>query len=230
MDNVRDVVSAALRLREDNGLRVRLPLPSLTLAGNHAAGVESLTHLIRDEVNVKSVAFSNDLSSFAEFVLQPNGKVLGPRLGGDVQKVFGAAKSGAWSQNDDGSIEIAGYTLTPEEYDLNVRPTDGVTAAALPSNDTVVALDTEVTPDLEAEGLARDIVRAVQEARKTENLVVTDRIALTLDLRDEVAAAVRQHEAYVAEQTLSTSVSYGTTADGAHDAAAAGTLSFVVAN
>ncbi|RZV48847.1 MAG: isoleucine--tRNA ligase [Acidimicrobiales bacterium] len=230
MDTVRQVVSAALRLREDEGLRVRLPLQSLTLAGPHNDGVAALSHLISDEVNVKSVTFSDDLSAFAEFALQPNGRVLGPRLGGDVQKVFGAAKSGAWSQNDDGSIKIAGHTLAAEEFDLNVKPAEGVTAAALPSNDAVVALDIELTPDLEAEGLARDIVRAVQEARKTEDLVVTDRIALTLDLSDDAAQAVRTHEAYVAEQTLSASVSYGGTADGAHDAASVGTLSFVVAN
>ena len=190
MDRVRTVVSAALRLREDEGLRVRLPLQSLTLAGDGAASVDSLAHLIADEVNVKSVEFSDDLVSFAEFSLQPNGSVLGPRLGGDVQKVFGAAKQGAWTQNDDGSIDIAGHTLTVDEYSLNVKPAEGVTAAALPTNDAVVVLDIDVTPELVAEGLARDIVRAVQEARKSEDLVVTDRIALTLDVSDEGAAAV----------------------------------------
>ena len=95
MDRVRDVVSAALRLREDNGLRVRLPLQSLTIAGDDADSVASLSHLIADEINVKSVEFSDDLAAFAQRSLQPNGKVLGPRLGGDVQKVFGAAKQGA---------------------------------------------------------------------------------------------------------------------------------------
>ena len=227
MDRVRTVVSAALRLREDEGLRVRLPLQSLTLAGDGAASVAPLSHLIADEVNVKSVEFSDALESFAEFSLQPNGAVLGPRLGGDVQKVFGAAKQGAWSQNDDGTVDIAGHTLATEEFTLNVKPAEGVTAAALPSNDAVVVLDTNLTPELEAEGLARDIVRAVQEARKTEDLVVTDRIALTLDLSEEGAAAVRALEEYVAEQTLATSITYGTVADG-HDAAGVGTLSLVV--
>jgi len=228
MDQVRTVVSAALRLREDKGLRVRLPLSSLTLAGESATAVSSLTHLIGDEVNVKAVEFSDDLDAFAQFTLQPNGSVLGPRLGGDVQKVFGAAKKGEWSQNDDGSIAIAGHTLTAEEFNLNVIPADGVTAAALPSNDAVVVLDTELTPELEAEGLARDIVRAVQEARKTEDLVVTDRIELTLDLSDAAAAAVQANESYVAEQTLSTSILYGSVENG-HDAAGVGQLAISVA-
>jgi len=228
MDRVRTVVSAALRLREDEGLRVRLPLQSLTVAGASADSVASLSHLIADEVNVKTVSFSDDLGSFAEFSLQPNGSVLGPRLGGDVQKVFGAAKQGAWSQNDDGSIEIAGHTLSPEEFTLNVKPAEGVSAAALPSNDAVVVLDTDLTSELEAEGLARDIVRAVQEARKTEDLVVTDRISLSLDLSEEGVAAVRAMETYVSEQTLATSISFESIDDG-HDAAGVGSLRFVVA-
>ena len=228
MDQVRTVVSAALRLREDNGLRVRLPLSSLTLAGASVANVGSLTHLIADEVNVKAVEFSDDLDAYAQFTLQPNGAVLGPRLGGDVQKVFGAAKQGQWTQGDDGSIEIAGHTLTPEEFSLNVVPAEGVTATALPSNDAVVVLDTELTPALEAEGLARDIVRAIQEARKTEDLVVTDRINLTLDLTPEGAAAVQGLETYVAEQTLSTVIGYGAV-EGGHDAAGVGRLAISVA-
>ncbi len=229
MDRVRTVVSAALRLREDEGLRVRLPLQRLTLAGDHADSVTALSHLIADEVNVKNVSFSDDLGSFAEFALQPNGSVLGPRLGGDVQKVFGAAKQGAWTQNDDGSIDIAGHVLTEDEYSLNVKPAEGVTAAALPTNDAVVVLDTDVTPELEAEGVARDIVRAVQEARKQEDLVVTDRILLTLDLTEIGASAVRAMEGYVSEQTLATTIIYGSV-DGGHDAAGVGSLAFVVAD
>ena len=227
MDRVRSVVSAALRLREDEGLRVRLPLASLTLAGEGAASVEPLTHLIADEVNVKAVQFADDLDTYAEFSLQPNGSVLGPRLGGDVQKVFGAAKQGQWTQNDDGSIDIAGHTLTPDEFTLNVLPAEGVTAAALPTNDAVVVLDTELTPELESEGLARDIVRAIQQARKEEDLVVTDRIALTLDLSPDGVAAVQALESYVSEQTLSTSITFDSVTDG-HDAAGVGTLSLAV--
>ena len=110
-----------------------------------------------------------------------------------------------------------------------MKPADGVTAAALPSNDAVVVLDIELTPELEAEGLARDIVRAIQEARKTEDLVVTDRIALTLDLSPEGLSAVQANEGYVMEQTLATSVAYEVVENG-HDAGGAGTLSLVVAS
>ncbi len=228
MDRVRSVVSAALRLREDNGLRVRLPLRSLTVAGSDAEGLLGLSHLIADEVNVKDVKTSEDLTAFASFALQPNGKVLGPRLGGDVQTVFGAAKRGEWELQPDGSVNIAGHVLTSDEFDLAVNPAEGVTAAALPSNDAVVVLDIDVTPDLEREGVARDIVRAIQEARKVEDLVVTDRIALTVDLSEEGREAVDAMTEWISEQTLAISIAHGPV-DNGHDAAGFGSLFFEVA-
>ena len=89
-----------------------------------------------------------------------------------------------------------------------------VVASALPGNDGLVVLDTDLTPDLEAEGLARDVVRQVQEARKAADLVVTDRIELSLDLPPAVADAVRAHEQYVADQVLATDVAYESPATG----------------
>ncbi len=227
MDRVRGVVSAALRLREDNGLRVRLPLQTLTVAGSAGSGLDALEHLIADEVNVKQVEFSDDLELYATFTLQPNGKVLGPRLGGDVQVVFGAAKRGDWTVGDDGTATVGGHELSADEYAMSVQPADGVTAAALPSNDAVVVLDTILTPELEAEGLARDIVRAIQEARKVEDLVVTDRIALTLDLAPDGRAAVESMAEWIREQTLASSLDFGTV-DGGHEAAGVGHLRFEV--
>jgi isoleucyl-tRNA synthetase len=100
-----------------------------------------------------------------------------------------------------------------------------VVAAALRSNDAVVTLDTDVTPELEAEGLARDVVREIQNARKAEDLVVTDRIDLWIDAAsDTVAAAIGTHEAYIAEQVLGTSITMGAGPDevSAHEATVGG--------
>ncbi len=99
MDRVRDVCSVALRLREDSGLRVRLPLAELIVAGADTSGLENLTDLVTDEVNVKQVTLTDDIDRYARFVLRPNGKVLGPKLGGAVQEVFGAARSGEWTRH-----------------------------------------------------------------------------------------------------------------------------------
>ncbi len=211
MDRVRDIVSTALRLREDAGLRVRLPLPAITIAGHGVALLEPFLNLMADEVNVKTVELTEDLEEHGTFVLRPDGKALGPRLGGAVQTVFKAAKAGEWTQGNDGTVTVGGHVLQHEEYELALHPLDGVCAASLRGNDAVVVLDTTVTPDLEAEGIARDLVRKVQDARKTEALQVTDRIDLWVDaLPPATLAAVRTHERYIADQVLATSISYDT--------------------
>jgi isoleucyl-tRNA synthetase len=209
MDRLRDVASTALRLREDQGLRVRLPLSSLTVAGYQASTLAPFTDLLADELNVKHVELTDEIGELATFVLQPDGKVLGPKLGKDVQTVFGAARSGNWSSNDDGSVTVAGFTLEPGEFDLGLESPDGVTAAALRTNDAVVGLDTTVTEPLRREGAARDLVRQIQQARKDKGFVVTDRIVVQISAPDELVESFRLHENLVTAQVLATAISYG---------------------
>jgi isoleucyl-tRNA synthetase len=214
MDRVRDVCSTALRLREDTGLRVRLPLAELVVAGHDSHTLESLRHLVADEVNVKNVRLTDDIGAYATFVLRPNGKVLGPRLGKAMQSVFAAAKKGEWTIDGD-VVRVADQELTAGEYELALESPPGVTAAALRSNDAVVTLDTEVTPELEAEGLARDVIRAVQQARKDQDLVVTDRIRVHLDAPERIVAAVRTHEDTVRQAVLARELVTGSLPDDA---------------
>ncbi len=209
MDRVRDVCTAALFLREDRGLRTRLPLASLVVAGADAQGLRPFVDLIADEVNVKVVELTDDLAAHAEFILKPNGRVLGPKLGGDVQKVMAAARGGEWTSLDDGRVEAAGLVLEADEFDLTLRSRDGEVSQALRTNDAVVVLDVDVTPELAAEGRARDLVRIVQQARKDADLVVTDRIELRIDATGDVAAAVETHRDWIAGQVLATSVAGG---------------------
>ncbi|MBK5223159.1 MAG: isoleucine--tRNA ligase [Acidimicrobiia bacterium] len=214
MDRVRDVCTAALFLREEHGLRTRLPLARLTVAGADAERLRPYADLVRDEVNVKAVELSSDLAAHAEFILKPNGRVLGPKLGGDVQKVMAAARSGEWTIDGD-RVEAAGHVLEPGEFDLTLRAKDGEVAQALRTNDAVAVLDSEVTPELAAEGRARDLVRIVQQARKDAGLVVTDRIALRIEGASQVAAAVDAHRDWIAAQVLATSIIDGAkSADG----------------
>ncbi len=223
MDRLRDVASTTLRLREDHGLRVRLPLSSLTVAGADSESLADLVDLLVDEVNVKSVVLTDDLADHARFVMRPDGSALGPRLGGDVQAVFGAARSGSYELHEDGTATVAGHLLQPDEFTLGVESPEGVTAAALGSGDAVVVLDTEVTEDLSREGLARDVVRQVQQARRDADLVVTDRIRLVLDGDDALLDAVRVHEDHVAGQVLATELVYEPV-DGDSDGAVVATV------
>ena len=191
-------------LREDHRLRARLPLQRLTIAGPDLDGLDGLTHLIRDEVNVKEVVLTDDVASIGQFLLRPNAKVLGPRLGKTVQTVIRAAKAGEWTQLDDGTVSVAGETLGEGEFELALEPTEGRVASPLRDNDAVVELDVEVTDQLRNEGRARDVVRAVQQARKDAGLHVTDRIELSLGLGDELAGSIEAHRAWIDAQVLAT--------------------------
>jgi isoleucyl-tRNA synthetase len=204
MDRVREVCSAALSLREARNLRVRLPLARLTVAGRETASLAAYRDLIADELNVKEVVFSDDLAAFGQFVLRPNGKVLGPKLGGAVQQVIKAAKAGEWQALDDGTVSVAGHTLAAGEFDLALTAPEGAATAALRGNDAVVNLDVEVTDELRAEGTARDLIRLVQQARKDADLAVTDRIRLTVQVPGAIRAAIETHRATVAEAVLAT--------------------------
>jgi isoleucyl-tRNA synthetase len=209
MDRVRDVCSAALSLREARGLRTRLPLNRLTVAGARLDALHPFADLIGNEVNVKSVEFSDDVAQFGTFVLRPNGKVLGPRLGGAVQQVIKAARAGEWTTNDDGTVTVAGVTLSGDDYELALQARGGDATAPLRGNDAVVNLDTVVTDVLRDEGMARDLVRQIQEARKRQDLVVTDRINVTIEMAPALVEAVRVHEPMIKGEVLALDIAYG---------------------
>ena len=208
MDRLRDVASTALRLREDEGLRVRLPLASLTVAGRDATTLEPFSELLADELNVKAVHVTDEIGSLATLILRPDGKALGPRLGSAVQAVFAAARAGQWEANADGTVSVADQVLSAQEYELVLESPEGVAAAALRSNDAVVSIDANLTPELEAEGLARDMVREIQNARRAEDLVVTDRIEVWVTAGSAAALdSLAEHSDYVSEQVLATRIS-----------------------
>ncbi len=204
MDRVRHAASAALSLREDNGLRVRLPLASATIAGEGADDLLPFASLLADEINVKTVEFSHDVSAYGSFRLQPNARSLGPKLGKNVQTVIKAAKAGEWTSNPDGTVAVAGQLLQPDEFSMALDPHEGIAAAPLPGNAAVVVIDTALTPELESEGLARDIVRIVQQERRNAGFDVTDRIRLGLGLANSMAAILEPHLEFIAGQVLAT--------------------------
>jgi isoleucyl-tRNA synthetase len=205
MDLVRAACSTALGLRKARQLRVRLPLASLVIAHPEAAALAPFTDLIADEVNVKTVELSQEVTSLGTFELAVNPRLLGPRLGAQVQQVIRAVKAGDWTRSGD-RVTAAGIGLDPGEYELRLAAADADSTAALPGNAGLIALDTRVTPALAAEGAARDVVRVVQQARRDAGLSVSDRIRLTIGADGTLADAVRAHAGFVAEETLAVSL------------------------
>jgi isoleucyl-tRNA synthetase len=201
MDLARSVCSTALGLRKAHQLRVRLPLASLTIAHPAAESLAPFTGLIAEEVNVKAVELSSEPATLGRFELAVNPRVLGPRLGGQVQQVIRAVKAGSWTQAGD-RVEAAGVVLEPGEYELKLAAADPDSTSALPGNTGLITLDLQVTPDLAAEGTARDVVRVVQQARRDAGLEVSDRIRLDIGADGAVADAVRAHAGFLAAETL----------------------------
>jgi isoleucyl-tRNA synthetase len=213
MDQVRQVCSSALALRKANKLRVRLPLAKLVVATPEADVLRPFADLIRDEVNVKELELSTDVAAHGHFEIAVNARAAGPRLGRDVQKVIKAVKSGEW-QRTGNTVVAAGIELQDGEFTERLVSTDTGAALALPDGNGLVVLDTEVTPELAAEGLARDVVRVVQQARREADFDVSDRITVTVSAPVEVLGAVAAHREFIAGETLAVAVESGAVPDG----------------
>ena len=237
MDRAREVASTTLGLRKSQNLRVRQPLPGLTVVTADPAELEAFGDVVADEVNVKSVRLLGlDDAAAAELGvtqrLTVNARAAGPRLGKDVQAVIRASKEGDWRLEDDGGVVCGGLQLLEGEYGLEtVVAGDGAgheAVAVLPSGGFVV-LDLRVTPELEREGIARDLVRAVQQVRRDAGLAVGDRIRLDVDTQDaSVIRAVEEFGDLLGRETLARDVRVGAhVADGP---AGAGQADVIVGN
>jgi isoleucyl-tRNA synthetase len=208
MDLARDVCNATLRLRKAHQRRVRQPLATLQVAVAGADRLAPFVDLMSDEVNVKSIQLTDDVASLATFDLQVVPAAVGPRLGGQTQQIIKAVKSGDWQRTDDGVV-AGGVPLFEGEYSLKlVTQSDGA-SAPLSAGNGVVVLDTDVTPELEAEGLTRDLVRLVQQARRDAGLKVSDRIVLSLGVPESVRRQITPFQHLLTEATLAVSLVWG---------------------
>ncbi|TCK63380.1 isoleucine--tRNA ligase [Curtobacterium sp. PhB136] len=210
MDRVRDVASKGLALRKATGKRVRLPLATLTLVVPDTAAVEPFADILRDELNVKRVVLETQAEeSLAQYGIERkltvNARAAGPRIGKAVQQVIPAAKRGDWVATETG-VTVGGIDLVEGEFTLDLTVADASNAVAFLDGGGFVVLDTVTTPELEAEGLARDVVRAVQQARRDADLDVSDRIVLTLRADETAEAAVQAHQELIANETLATTL------------------------
>ena len=227
MDLVRDVCSTTSALRKAASLRNRLPLSELTVVVEDAHALDGFVSIVSDEVNVKMVelldAGAPDAASYGvSQKLTVNARAAGPRLGKDVQAAIKGSKSGDWSVAEDGTVTAGGLALQEGEFTLETvaGSDDDASAIGMLPGGGFVVLDTAVTPELAAEGLARDLVRAVQQARRDADLEVSDRIKLTVAGSESVQDAARLHEALITGETLATSYDVVATATGSYDARA----------
>ncbi len=217
MGVARETVRLGLAARAQAKIKVRQPLRAAVIVatGRERAAIERLAEIVRDELNVRELRFVSQADELGQIELKPNYRSLGPRFGKQMPLVAAAvagldAAEAATTLRDGNPVSIwvggAEHGLAADDLLITMKPLEGYRVEREGSH--AVALEVEIDVSLQVEGWARDIVRAVQNARQAAGLEVTDRIVLTLDGDDELVAAARAYESYVAGETLATRVSY----------------------
>jgi len=221
MEAVRRTVELGRAARAQAKVKLRQPLRRAVVVASDAerAAIERLAEVVASELNVKELDFVHTEAELVSYRVRPNYRSLGPRFGKSMPQVAAAVEaldaSGVAEQLEAGqevgiAIDGGEHTLSADDISLVMEPLEGYQVEAEAGH--AVALELELDDELRREGLAREVVRAVQEARKQAGLEVSDRISLELAGDDELIAAAREHESYIAGETLATSVGYG--ADG----------------
>jgi isoleucyl-tRNA synthetase len=202
MDKVREVCSTALAIRSNTNIRIRQPLAKLTIYGENLDYLDNFADLIKDELNIKELHLSSDLLEQANFKIKINFPILGKRLPNKVKDIIQANKQNLWQQNAAGKIVIADEELQEDEAQLILEAKNSKCSQALADNRALCVLDLEITKELEAEGVARDLVRVIQQARKDLDLNVADRINLAIELPQEYIDKLHDFTSFINEQTL----------------------------
>ncbi len=218
----RETVRLGLAARA--GVKVRQPLRAAVVvaSGEERAAIERLEAVVRDELNVRELRFVSQADELGSYEVKPNYRSLGPRFGKQMPQVAAAVAAldpahVVAGLRDDGrvaiSIEGRDHELGAEDLTLALQPLEGYQLEREGSH--AVALDLHLDDELRREGMAREVVHAVQNARKGAGLHVEDRIELALAGDAELLAAARDHEAYLAQETLAVSVAFDGVANGA---------------
>ena len=212
----RRVVGLGRTARAASGVRTRQPLAAARVklpAAAHGilspdpAVARELSTEVLEELNVKELALLSDESEMVERTLFPLLPVVGPRHGPAVAAIMSGARSGAWQALPDGRVEVGGVTLEPDEFQLTARARKGHEVAE--EGDLLVALDTELTPALEAEGLAREVAHRLQGLRKQAGYEISDRIRAAVAGDEALVAQLVPHRDWLAEETLAVELILG---------------------
>ena len=212
MARIQSVVALGRQLRIEHDLKVRQPLARLHVVSSEAQVLADLkvgAHLVADELNIKEVAFGSDESALAHIQLKADFRKLGPRFGAQMKSaaaaIAGLAEAEAAILASGGKVSITlanGETaeLTSDEVSVIRTPKEGLVVSA--ENEIVVALETELTPELIREGVAREFVKNVQNLRKDADFVVDQQIRITYNGDDEVQSAVEAFAEWIKGETL----------------------------
>jgi isoleucyl-tRNA synthetase len=210
METVRVVVELGRRSRDEARIKLRQPLREVIVATDDPARrmqVADHVELIAAELGVKGVRLATSAEEFAQVEVMPLLKVLGPKYGRDLALIRGLLREGEFELRD-GRVLVGDWTLEPGEFELRARAREGF--AVTDGDGFAVALDTEITPELQLEGVVRDVIRTIQKMRQDSGFEVTDRIRITFPENDgDVGRAFAEHGDWIAAETLAVALEPG---------------------
>jgi isoleucyl-tRNA synthetase len=217
MATARETVALGLRARGAAKVKVRQPLHEAVVvaAGKEREAIEAHSAMVREELNVKELRFVSEADDLGSYQLKPNYRTLGPRFGKSMPQVAAAvdaldASKVTATLRDGGTVGVSidghDHELVADDLAITLQPLDGFQVEREAGH--AVALELAISEELRREGLAREVVRAVQNQRKDAGLEVSDRISLSLGGDKELLDAAREHEEYVAGEVLANAVDY----------------------
>jgi isoleucyl-tRNA synthetase len=219
IEAVRLTVELGRAARAQAKVKMRQPLRRAVIVANDAEreAISARADLVKAELNVKELDFVTEEAELVSYAVKPNYRALGPRFGKRMPQVAAAVEAldpvhiaAVMADGGQVGINVDGdeHTIGPDEVALSLQPLDGYEVEAEAGH--AVALQLELDDELRREGLAREIVHAIQNARKEAGLDITDRIELSLDGDPDLIEAAKEHQPYIANEVLATSVAYGT--------------------
>ncbi len=213
MDLVRQIVTMGRGIREKTRIKVRQPLSELLIDGAYEEKIGYMADLIKEELNVKQVVFEKNMDTYINYSLKPDFRAAGPVLGSKI-KAFGAALAKADPKAVLAQLEGEGklvLNLNGEDTEIAANMVSAAVSAkegfdVAHEGGVSVILNTEVTPELVAEGLAREIISKIQQMRKQKNFDMMDRIVIYTDADEEVSAAIALYRDYICSETLADAI------------------------
>ena len=212
MDLVRDLISIGRNVREESKIKVRQPISEILLDKKKEQVIGELTSLIKEELNVKEVIYTDDLSTYMNFMVKPNFKEVGKIFGKNIKefsdKLLELSSEDINKLENNESIKMSidntAYDITKDMVDIRISSKEGFKAMVVGNN--FVILNTTITKELENEGLARETISKVQQLRKTMNFDITDRINMYIDATEEYKENIKDYLDMIKDETLTINV------------------------
>ena len=208
MDKVRNIISLGRNAREDSKIKVRIPIKEAIINGKDKKLIGDLLDLIKEELNVKDVLYTESIATYMNFVIKPNFKVVGKMFGKDI-KAYQALLENLSDEeknklNNKESIIVKfldnDLEINADMVDIRINAKEGFDVA-MDSNDFII-LDTKLSEDLILEGLARELVSKVQNLRKLKDFDIQDRIKLYISGDVDIDKCLSTYEEFIKNETL----------------------------